>query len=63
MTLRLVYGIYSIPLGIGLAARIDTHAPASFDAGTDLRVYVFLGFDSFGSAEKKGQDLRVRAAP
>jgi hypothetical protein len=63
MTLHLVYGIYSIPLGIGLAARIDTHAPASFDAGTDLRLYVFLGFDSFGSTEKKGQDLRVRAAP
>jgi hypothetical protein len=63
ITLRLVYGIYDIPLGIGLAARIDTRAPSSFDAGSDLRLYLFLGFDSFGSLLGHGADLHVRGAP
>jgi hypothetical protein len=50
LTLRLAYGIYSFPLGIGCAARIDTRSPSAFDAGRDLRFYLFLGFDSFAAA-------------
>jgi hypothetical protein len=51
----LAYGSYQIPIGIGVAARVDTLYPGAFDARNDLRPYVFLGFDSTGgSMETRG---------
>jgi hypothetical protein len=47
LTLVLGYAGQSLPVGIGVAARIDAAAPASFDAARDLRPYLFLSFDSF----------------
>jgi hypothetical protein len=61
ITFRLVYGLYTVPVGFGLAARIDTASPGSFDVANDLRPYLFIGFDSFGSLVKQGQSFRVRA--
>jgi hypothetical protein len=54
VTLNVAFGEFSFPLGIGIAAVVNTAAPGSFNPATDLGVYVFLGFDSFGSAVRSG---------
>jgi hypothetical protein len=54
VTLNVAFGEFSFPLGIGIAAAVNTAAPGSFNPATDLGVYVFLGFDSFGSAVRSG---------
>jgi hypothetical protein len=52
---RFAYGDYQIPVGFGVSARIDTLAPGAFDVASDLRPYVFLGFDSTsGLLETRG---------
>jgi hypothetical protein len=49
LTLRFAYGSYSVPLGLGLAAAISTASPASFDPARDIRLYFYVGFDSFAA--------------
>jgi len=58
-----VCGYIDLPLGIGLAARVDRISPSSFSAANDLRPYAFLGFDSFSAFAQHGVSARVRAAP
>jgi hypothetical protein len=50
LTLRFVFNTFSFPVGIGVAAALDTASPSSFAPSTDLRVYLFTGFDSFGGS-------------
>ena len=61
LTVNLVYGAFSLPIGLGCAARIDVTAPNGFDAQNDLRLYVFVGFDSFGSFAKQERMSGARA--
>jgi hypothetical protein len=63
LTIQLAWNRYSLPLGIGVAARIDATNPGAFDVASDLRLYFLIGFDSFGSFAKNGQALGARAAP
>ena len=51
---QLAVGAFSFPFGIGLAARLSTSSPSSFDPGADLRPYVFAGFDSFSGTVSAG---------
>jgi hypothetical protein len=48
LTARLSFASFTLPVGIGLAARISTMNPGSFDPSTDLGLYAFIGFDSLG---------------
>ena len=64
VTLNLVWGGFSFPLGIGVAVAVNTAAPGSFNPATDLGIYVFLGFDSFASAVRSGlPTARVQREP
>ncbi|RPJ09202.1 MAG: hypothetical protein EHM28_02190 [Spirochaetaceae bacterium] len=54
-------GVITIPLGIGIAARISLVDAASFDITQDLRPYFFMSFDSFLSAEGPGAKTPVKA--
>ncbi len=63
LTAELVCGYIDLPLGIGLAARVDRISPSSFSPANDLRPYVFLGFDSFSAFAQHGVSARVQAAP
>jgi hypothetical protein len=59
ITLRFAFNGYGFPVGIGIAAALDTANPSSFAPAANLRVYLFSGFDSFG-----GQSLSpLSAAP
>jgi hypothetical protein len=49
LTLRFAYGSYSVPLGIGLAAAVSAATLSSFDPASDLGLYIYVGFDSFGA--------------
>ncbi|HEQ71592.1 MAG TPA: hypothetical protein ENN69_03805 [Spirochaetia bacterium] len=40
-------GNFSLPIGIGLAARFDATGSRSFDPGRDIAVYYFFSLDSF----------------
>jgi hypothetical protein len=51
-TVRLAFGLVSLPVGIGVAAAVNPLSPASFDPAADLRVYFFASFDSFGSSAR-----------
>jgi hypothetical protein len=62
VTVRVAWGRFSFPLGFGLAAAVNTVNPGAFDPVTDLRGYVFLGFDSFGSTARADASA-VKAAP
>jgi len=54
LTARFVYGIAAFPAGLGLAARIGTSAPFSFDPSRDLGLYLFAGFDGFSAGSRAG---------
>ena len=54
LTARFVYGIAEFPAGLGLAARIGTSAPFSFDPSRDLGLYLFAGFDGFSAGSRAG---------
>ena len=61
LTIELVCGYIDLPLGIGLAARVDRITPSSFSPANDLGAYVFLGFDSFSAFAQHGVSARVQA--
>ena len=42
------------PIGLGVAFRIDPANPASFNAGTDIGIYLFFSFASFWDAASSG---------
>jgi hypothetical protein len=54
VTFQLTAGIAEFPVGLGLAARIDTTG-SGFDPAADLRPYIFFSFDSFRDAAEHAQ--------
>ena len=62
LTVEAVCGYIDLPLGVGLAARVDRTSPSSFSAASDLMPYLFLGFDSFSAFAQYGVSARVQAA-
>ncbi len=61
ITLLLGYAAESLPVGIGVAARIDPASAEVFIAARDLRPYLFLSFDSFRDAARAAALTQSRA--
>ncbi len=50
LTLTIGLGMVSLPVGVGISARLDTTRIESFNPSQDIRPYLFFGFDSFISS-------------
>jgi hypothetical protein len=50
---RLVYGVFELPVGMGVSARLAVSASASFDPSRDIGLYFFAGFDGFGAGARE----------
>jgi len=62
-TLHMAFNAVPFAFVIGVAARIDTSAPGSFDAGRDLGVYLSVAQESAAVGLEGAPSIPVRVSP
>lgn len=60
VSLSLRFNELRFPVGLGIAAAIDTASGSSFNAATDIGIYLFSGFDSFGATARQAGEALIR---